>query len=175
MAKNMKEKIKNKLDKGIKKISEISSEQLTDSAMSAENRKLNIFAITTTWLTMVMGEVFFVISQIAQQREFDDFKMQLLVFTIGFSVLNLIPTVIFFFFKKIHGSLKYIIPVTFATIVPLYSYVCLGYNHQVWMLGLAIILFSILFMSKRVFAITKLKKSKHPASAAGKTIFCHIP
>ena len=154
MAKNMKEKIKNKLDKGIKKISEISSEQLTDSAMSAENKKLNIFAITTTWLTMVMGEIFFVISQIAQQREFDDFKMQLLVFTIGFSVLNLIPTAIFFFFKKIHGSLKYIIPVTFATIVPLYSYVCLGYNHQVWMLGLAIILFSILFMSKRVFAIT---------------------
>ena len=155
MAKNVKEKIKNKLDKGIKKISGLShAEQNADSAMNSENKKLNIFAITTTWLTMVMGEIFFVISQITQQRQFDDFKMQLIIFTVGFSVLNLIPTIIFFFFKKIHSVLKYIIPLTFSSIVPLYSYVCLGYNHQVWMLGLCVIIFSILFMSKRVFVIT---------------------
>ena len=155
MAKNVKEKIKNKLDKGIKKISGLShAEQNADSAMNSENKKLNIFAITTTWLTMVMGEIFFVISQITQQRQFDDFKMQLIIFTVGFSVLNLIPTIIFFFFKRIHSVLKYIIPLTFSSIVPLYSYVCLGYNHQVWMLGLCVIIFSILFMSKRVFVIT---------------------
>ena len=155
MAKNVKEKIKNKLDKGIKKISGLShAEQNADSAMNSENKKLNIFAITTTWLTMVMGEIFFVISQITQQRQFDDFKMQLIIFTVGFSVLNLIPTIIFFFFKKIHSVLKYIISLTFSSIVPLYSYVCLGYNHQVWMLGLCVIIFSILFMSKRVFVIT---------------------
>lgn len=155
MAKNVKEKIKNKLDKGIKKISGLShAEQNADSAMNSENKKLNIFAITTTWLTMVMGEIFFVISQITQQRQFEDFKMQLIIFTVGFSVLNLIPTIIFFFFKRIHSVLKYIIPLTFSSIVPLYSYVCLGYNHQVWMLGLCVIIFSILFMSKRVFVIT---------------------
>ena len=155
MAKNVKEKIKNKLDKGIKKISGLShAEQNADSAMNSENKKLNIFAITTTWLTMVMGEIFFVISQITQQRQFDDFKMQLIIFTVGFSVLNLIPTIIFFFFKRIHSVLKYIIPLTFSSIVPLYSYVCLGYNHQVWMLGLCVIIFSILFISKRVFVIT---------------------
>lgn len=155
MAKNVKEKIKNKLDKGIKKISGLShAEQNADSAMNSENKKLNIFAITTTWLTMVMGEIFFVISQITQQRQFEDFKTQIIIFTIGFSILNLIPTIIFFFFKRIHSVLKYIIPLTFSSIVPLYSYVCLGYNHQVWMLGLCVIIFSILFMSKRVFVIT---------------------
>lgn len=156
MAKNVKEKIKNKLDKGIKKISGLShAEQNSNSTITAENSKLNTFAIITTWITMVLGEVIFLVSQFAQQRQFDDFKMQLIIFTVGFSVLNLIPTIIFFFFKKIHSSvLKYIIPLTFSSIVPLYSYVCLGYNHQVWMLGLCVIIFSILFMSKRVFIIT---------------------
>ena len=158
MAKNVKEKLKNKLDKGIKKISELSqAEQNVNSAITAENSKLNNFAIITTWITMVLGEVIFLVSQFAQQRQFDDFKIQLIIFTVGFSVLNLIPTIIFFFFKKIHSVLsilKYIIPLTFSSIVPLYSYVCLGYNHQVWMLGLCVIIFSILFMSKRVFVIT---------------------
>ena len=155
MAKNVKEKLKNKLDKGIKKISELSqAEQNVNSAITAENNKLNTFAIITTWITMVLGEVIFLVSQFAQQRQFDDFKMQLIIFTVGFSVLNLIPTIIFLFFKKIHSVLKYIIPLTFSSIVPLYSYVCLGYNHQVWMLGLCVIIFSILFMSKRVFVIT---------------------
>ena len=155
MAKNVKEKIKNKLDKGIKKISELSqAEQNVNSAITAENSKLNNFAIITTWITMVLGEVIFLVSQFAQQRQFDDFKIQLIIFTVGFSVLNLIPTIIFFFFKRIHSVLKYIIPLTFSSIVPLYSYICLGYNHQVWMLGLCVIIFSILFMSKRVFVIT---------------------
>jgi hypothetical protein len=155
MAKNVKEKLKNKLDKGIKKISELSqAEQNVNSAITAENNKLNTFAIITTWITMVLGEVIFLVSQFAQQRQFDDFKMQLIIFTVGFSVLNLIPTIIFFFFKRIHSVLKYIIPLTFSSIVPLYSYICLGYNHQVWMLGLCVIIFSILFMSKRVFVIT---------------------
>ena len=155
MAKNVKEKLKNKLDKGIKKISELSqAEQNVNSAITAENSKLNNFAIITTWITMVLGEVIFLVSQFAQQRQFDDFKIQLIIFTVGFSVLNLIPTIIFFFFKRIHSVLKYIIPLTFSSIVPLYSYICLGYNHQVWMLGLCVIIFSILFMSKRVFVIT---------------------
>ena len=134
MAKNVKEKLKNKLDKGIKKISELSqAEQNVNSAITAENSKLNNFAIITTWITMVLGEVIFLVSQFAQQRQFDDFKIQLIIFTVGFSVLNLIPTIIFFFFKRIHSVLKYIIPLTFSSIVPLYSYICLGYNHQVWM------------------------------------------
>ena len=155
MAKNVKEKLKNKLDKGIKKISELSqAEQNVNSAITAENSKLNNFAIITTWITMVLGEVIFLVSQFAQQRQFDDFKIQLIIFTVGFSVLNLSPTIIFFFFKRIHSVLKYIIPLTFSSIVPLYSYICLGYNHQVWMLGLCVIIFSILFMSKRVFVIT---------------------
>lgn len=155
MAKNVKEKIKNKLDKGIKKISGLShAEQNVNSAITAENSKLNNFAIITTWITLVLGELIFLVSQFAQQRQFDDFKIQLIIFTVGFSVLNLIPTIIFFFFKRIHSVLKYIIPLTFSSIVPLYSYICLGYNHQVWMLGLCVIIFSILFMSKRVFVIT---------------------
>lgn len=157
MAKNVKEKIKSKLDQGIKKISEISqAEQEMNSAMHIETKKLNIFAIATTWITLLLGETLFLISQLVQHRPFDDFKMQLLVFTVGFSVMNLVPTVIFIFLKKAHSSLKYIIPITLGSIVPLYSYVCLGYNHQVWMLGLCIILFSILFMSKRVFFITTI-------------------
>ena len=155
MAKNMKEKLKSKPEQGIKKISETSqANQNSNSTITAENSKLNTFAIITTWITLVLGEVIFLVSQFAQQRQFDDFKMQLIIFTVGFSVLNLIPTIIFFFFKKIHSVLKYIIPLTFSSIVPLYSYVCLGYNHQVWMLGLCVIIFSILFMSKRVFVIT---------------------
>lgn len=155
MAKNVKEKLKSKPEQGIKKISETSqANQNSNSTITAENSKLNTFAIITTWITMVLGEVIFLVSQFAQQRQFDDFKMQLIIFTVGFSVLNLIPTIIFFFFKKIHSVLKYIIPLTFSSIVPLYSYVCLGYNHQVWMLGLCVIIFSILFMSKRVFVIT---------------------
>ena len=69
MAKNVKEKIKNKLDKGIKKISGLShAEQNADSAMNSENKKLNIFAITTTWLTMVMGEIFFDDTQAQRSR-----------------------------------------------------------------------------------------------------------
>ena len=155
MAKNMKEKLKSKPEQGIKKISETSqANQNSNSTITAENSKLNTFAIITTWITLVLGEVIFLVSQFAQQRQFDDFKMQLIIFTVGFSVLNLIPTIIFFFFKRIHSVLKYIIPLTFSSIVPLYSYVCLGYNHQVWMLGLCVIIFSILFMSKRVFVIT---------------------
>lgn len=157
MAKNVKEKIKSKLDQGIKKISEISQVgQEANSVMNTENKKLNIFAIATVWITMVLGELLFLISQIVQQRSFDDFKMQLIIFTVGFSAMNLIPTIIFFFFKKAHSVLKYIIPITLGSIVPLYSYVCLGYNHQVWMLGLCIILFSVLFMSKRVLVITSI-------------------
>jgi hypothetical protein len=155
MAKNVKEKLKSKPEQGIKKISETSqANQNSNSTITAENSKLNNFAIITTWITLVLGEVIFLVSQFAQQRQFDDFKMQLIIFTVGFSVLNLIPTIIFFFFKKIHSVLKYIIPLTFSSIVPLYSYICLGYNHQVWMLGLCVIIFSILFMSKRVFVIT---------------------
>ena len=155
MAKNMKEKLKSKPEQGIKKISETSqANQNSNSTITAENSKLNNFAIITTWITLVLGELIFLISQFAQQRQFDDFKMQLIIFTVGFSVLNLIPTIIFFFFKRIHSVLKYIIPLTFSSIVPLYSYICLGYNHQVWMLGLCVIIFSILFMSKRVFVIT---------------------
>lgn len=155
MAKNMKEKLKSKPEQGIKKISETSqANQNSNSTITAENSKLNTFAIITTWITLVLGEVIFLVSQFAQQRQFDDFKMQLIIFTVGFSVLNLVPTIIFFFFKRIHSVLKYIIPLTFSSIVPLYSYVCLGYNHQVWMLGLCVIIFSILFMSKRVFVIT---------------------
>lgn len=155
MAKNMKEKLKSKPEQGIKKISETSqANQNSNSTITAENSKLNNFAIITTWITLVLGELIFLVSQFAQQRQFDDFKMQLIIFTVGFSVLNLIPTIIFFFFKKIHSVLKYIIPLTFSSIVPLYSYICLGYNHQVWMLGLCVIIFSILFMSKRVFVIT---------------------
>ena len=155
MAKNVKEKLKSKPEQGIKKISETSqANQNSNSTITAENSKLNTFAIITTWITLVLGEVIFLVSQFAQQRQFDDFKMQLIIFTVGFSVLNLIPTIIFFFFKRIHSVLKYIIPLTFSSIVPLYSYVCLGYNHQVWMLGLCVIIFSILFMSKRVFVIT---------------------
>lgn len=155
MAKNMKEKLKSKPEQGIKKISETSqANQNSNSTITAENNKLNNFAIITTWITLVLGELIFLISQFAQQRQFDDFKMQLIIFTVGFSVLNLIPTIIFFFFKRIHSVLKYIIPLTFSSIVPLYSYICLGYNHQVWMLGLCVIIFSILFMSKRVFVIT---------------------
>jgi hypothetical protein len=157
MAKNMKEKLKSKPEQGIKKISETSqANQNSNSTITAENSKLNNFAIITTWITLVLGEVIFLVSQFAQQRQFDDFKMQLIIFTVGFSVLNLIPTIIFFFFKRIHSVLKYIIPLTFSSIVPLYSYVCLGYNHQVWMLGLCVIIFSILFMSKRVFVITTI-------------------
>jgi hypothetical protein len=155
MAKNMKEKLKSKPEQGIKKISETSqANQNSNSTITAENSKLNNFAIITTWITLVLGELIFLVSQFAQQRQFDDFKIQLIIFTVGFSVLNLIPTIIFFFFKRIHSVLKYIIPLTFSSIVPLYSYVCLGYNHQVWMLGLCVIIFSILFMSKRVFVIT---------------------
>ena len=155
MAKNMKEKLKSKPEQGIKKISETSqANQNSNSTITAENSKLNTFAIITTWITLVLGELIFLVSQFAQQRQFDDFKMQLIIFTVGFSVLNLIPTIIFLFFKKIHSVLKYIIPLTFSSIVPLYSYICLGYNHQVWMLGLCVIIFSILFMSKRVFVIT---------------------
>jgi hypothetical protein len=155
MAKNMKEKLKSKPEQGIKKISETSqANQNSNSTITAENSKLNNFAIITTWITLVLGELIFLVSQFAQQRQFDDFKMQLIIFTVGFSVLNLIPTIIFFFFKRIHSVLKYIIPLTFSSIVPLYSYICLGYNHQVWMLGLCVIIFSILFMSKRVFVIT---------------------
>ena len=155
MAKNVKEKLKSKPEQGIKKISETSqANQNSNSTITAENSKLNTFAIITTWITLVLGEVIFLVSQFAQQRQFDDFKMQLIIFTVGFSVLNLVPTIIFFFFKRIHSVLKYIIPLTFSSIVPLYSYVCLGYNHQVWMLGLCVIIFSILFMSKRVFVIT---------------------
>lgn len=155
MAKNVKEKLKSKPEQGIKKISETSqANQNSNSTITAENSKLNNFAIITTWITLVLGELIFLVSQFAQQRQFDDFKMQLIIFTVGFSVLNLIPTIIFFFFKKIHSVLKYIIPLTFSSIVPLYSYICLGYNHQVWMLGLCVIIFSILFMSKRVFVIT---------------------
>ena len=155
MAKNVKEKLKSKPEQGIKKISETSqANQNSNSTITAENSKLNTFAIITTWITLVLGELIFLVSQFAQQRQFDDFKMQLIIFTVGFSVLNLIPTIIFFFFKRIHSVLKYIIPLTFSSIVPLYSYVCLGYNHQVWMLGLCVIIFSILFISKRVFVIT---------------------
>jgi hypothetical protein len=155
MAKNMKEKLKSKPEQGIKKISETSqANQNSNSTITAENSKLNNFAIITTWITLVLGELIFLVSQFAQQRQFDDFKIQLIIFTVGFSVLNLIPTIIFFFFKRIHSVLKYIIPLTFSSIVPLYSYICLGYNHQVWMLGLCVIIFSILFMSKRVFVIT---------------------
>jgi hypothetical protein len=151
----MKEKLKSKPEQGIKKISETSqANQNSNSTITAENSKLNNFAIITTWITLVLGELIFLVSQFAQQRQFDDFKMQLIIFTVGFSVLNLTPTIIFFFFKKIHSVLKYIIPLTFSSIVPLYSYICLGYNHQVWMLGLCVIIFSILFMSKRVFVIT---------------------
>jgi hypothetical protein len=157
MAKNMKEKLKSKPEQGIKKISETSqANQNSNSTITAENSKLNNFAIITTWITLVLGELIFLVSQFAQQRQFDDFKMQLIIFTVGFSVLNLIPTIIFFFFKRIHSVLKYIIPLTFSSIVPLYSYICLGYNHQVWMLGLCVIIFSILFMSKRVFVITTI-------------------
>ncbi len=157
MAKNVKEKLKSKPEQGIKKISETSqANQNSNSTITAENNKLNTFAIITTWITLVLGELIFLASQIVQQRQFDDFKMQLIIFTVGFSILNLIPTTIFFFFKKIHYILKYIIPLTFSSIVPLYSYVCLGYNHQVWMLGLCVIIFSILFMSKRVFVITTI-------------------
>ena len=157
MAKNMKEKLKSKPEQGIKKISETSqANQNSNSTITAENSKLNNFAIITTWITLVLGELIFLVSQFAQQRQFDDFKIQLIIFTVGFSVLNLIPTIIFFFFKRIHSVLKYIIPLTFSSIVPLYSYVCLGYNHQVWMLGLCVIIFSILFMSKRVFVITTI-------------------
>jgi hypothetical protein len=155
MAKNVKEKLKSKPEQGIKKISETSqANQNSNSTITAENSKLNNFAIITTWITLVLGELIFLVSQFAQQRQFDDFKIQLIIFTVGFSVLNLIPTIIFFFFKRIHSVLKYIIPLTFSSIVPLYSYICLGYNHQVWMLGLCVIIFSILFMSKRVFVIT---------------------
>lgn len=157
MAKNMKEKLKSKPEQGIKKISETSqANQNSNSTITAENSKLNNFAIITTWITLVLGELIFLVSQFAQQRQFDDFKIQLIIFTVGFSVLNLIPTIIFFFFKRIHSVLKYIIPLTFSSIVPLYSYICLGYNHQVWMLGLCIILFSVLFMSKRVLVITSI-------------------
>lgn len=157
MAKDVKEKIKNKLDKGMKKISEISqADQEANSIMKIENRKLIIFAIITTWITMILSETVFLTSQLVQHRSFDDFKVQIFVFTIVFFVLNLIPTIIFFFFKKAHIALKYITPITLATVVPLYSYVTLGYNHQVWMLGLCVILFSILFISKRVFIITTL-------------------
>lgn len=157
MAKDVKEKIKNKFNKGMKKISEISqAEQEANSIMKIENDKLNIFAIVTTWITMLLGEIFFIISQFAQHRQFDDFKMQILIFTITFSALNLIPLIIFFFFKKAHAALKYIIPITLGSIVPLYSFISLGYNHQTWMLGLCVILFSILFISKRVFIITTL-------------------
>ena len=77
MAKNVKEKIKSKLDQGIKKISEISQVgQEANSVMNTENKKLNIFAIATVWITMVLGELLFLISQIVQQRSFDDFKME---------------------------------------------------------------------------------------------------
>lgn len=157
MTKDVKERIKNKLDEGRKKNSERSqANQEANSLMKIENRKLSIFAIVTSWITMVLGTTIFLFSQLIQRRSFDDFKIQILIFIIAFSLMNLIPTVIFLFFKKAHAALKYITPITLGAIAPLYAYVTLGYNHQVWMLGLCVILFSILFISKRVLIMTVL-------------------
>ena len=75
MAKNMKEKLKSKPEQGIKKISETSqANQNSNSTITAENSKLNTFAIITTWITLVLGELIFLVSQFAQQRQFDDLQ-----------------------------------------------------------------------------------------------------
>lgn len=155
MAKDVKEKIKNKLDKGMKKISEISqANQEANSMIQIENEKSNAFAVFTSWITMVLAETFFIVSRVVQHTPFDNFKIQLFVFTAVFLALNTAWLLIYLFFKKAHFILKYAITITFGTIVLLYSLVSLGYTHQVWMLGLCVILFSTMFISKRVFVIT---------------------
>lgn len=114
---------------------------------SVHEDSINRLAIYILWGTMGLGIMFFTVSHISQGRSINDIIKDILFFMGIFATLNLLSTFAFIFIKKRFRTLiKYFISTTYALILPLFSYVSLGYNHQSWSLGIVVVIFSVLHL-----------------------------
>lgn len=111
-----------------------------------QGKIINKFSIIVLWGTMFVGVFIFIISRIVQGVPVSEYVNKVAVFISIFVSLNLLSTLAFFIVKKNNAIVKYCITTTYALILPLYSYVSLGSNHQTWGIGLVVLVFSILHM-----------------------------
>lgn len=119
----------------------------TKAVMSHDQEnKINKFSLFVLWGTMVFGGIVFTISRLSQNVDVKEIIRAIVVFIGLFAIFNSISTVAFLFMKKNKALIKYLITTTYAMVLPLYSYVSLGKNHQTWAIGIVVLVFSILHM-----------------------------
>lgn len=135
-------RIKNRLEENIK------------STVKSQEENLNRLSIIVVWVTLLLAILFYSFSQVIQKIPLHDSLRKILIFIAIFSSLNIIPTVLFFTLKKHRAILKYITPITFGSFVPLYSYLALNSNHQVWALASVVIIFSMFNLNPKVVLLT---------------------
>ncbi len=113
---------------------------------SDQENNINKFSLYVLWGTMIFGVTIYIISRVSQHIETAVLIKGIILFISIFGSLNLISTLAFLFIKKYKVIVKYCITTTYALILPLYSYVSLGTNHQTSSIGLVVLIFSILHM-----------------------------
>ncbi|HBD95340.1 MAG: hypothetical protein A2015_12695 [Spirochaetes bacterium GWF1_31_7] len=113
---------------------------------SDQENNINKFSLYVLWGTMIFGVTVYTISRISQHVDITILIKNIVLFLIIFGSLNIVSTLAFLFIKKHKVIVKYCITTTYALILPLYSYVSLGTNHQTSSIGLVVLIFSILHM-----------------------------
>jgi len=113
---------------------------------SDQETTLNKMSLYVLWGILVFGIMGYTISKVIQKYDFNYIFSRLLIFCSIFLTANIISTFAFILIKKKKAFVKYFITTTFSLILPTFSYVSLGSNHQTWSLGFVVLIFSILHM-----------------------------
>lgn len=122
------------------------SDKTSQMISNEEENKINKFSLLVLWGTMFFGFILFSVSRLSQNFDVAYVMKSIVLFLSIFGTLNLISTIAFIFIKKNKTIVKYCITTTFALVLPLFSYVSVGVNHQTSPLGLVVLIFSILHM-----------------------------
>ncbi|HQJ05851.1 MAG TPA: hypothetical protein PLI57_05685, partial [Spirochaetota bacterium] len=113
---------------------------------SVDVNKINKNIINFLWLVIFVGSLVYVVSMLTQKKELSLIVKNVGIFIIGSSSLNLISTIVIFAFKSKLRITKYFLATTYSLIVPIYTYISLDTNHEVWILSFAYLLMFILYM-----------------------------
>ncbi len=113
---------------------------------SVDINKINKGIINFLWLIILAGSLVYVASMLTQEKELSLIIKNVAIFVVGSSSLNLISTIVVLTFKNKLRITKYFLATTYSFVIPIYTYISLETNHEVWILSFVYLLIFILYM-----------------------------
>ena len=111
-----------------------------------DSNKINRTIIILLWGIIFVGATVYFISMVTQKKDMILTIKNLLIFVVGSSVLNMMSTLAMIIFHKKRTIIKYFLATTYGLIVPIYTYISLETNHEVWILSFVYVVLFILYM-----------------------------